>query len=47
MDACTSECEWVFTGPRVRIAYQTLKCDNAVLFIEGESGRPPGTPLPP
>lgn len=44
MKVCVAECEEVFTGTTARQAYQGLSCEDAIGFVEGSSGRGPGTP---
>jgi|GEM_PF-1039197 len=44
MKACVAECDEVFTGTTAHQAYQGLSCEDAISFVEGSSGRGPGTP---
>ena len=41
--ACVTECEDFFTDKDALTEFQRLECDAAVSFIEGPSGRPPGS----
>jgi hypothetical protein len=43
--ACVAECDEVFSDAESLRAFESLSCDNVVLFVEGTTGRPPGTPL--
>lgn len=47
MGVCVAECNQVFTGQTARRAYQGLKCDDAISFVEGDSGRGPGASVKP
>jgi hypothetical protein len=40
---CVDECREIYEDPQVLVEYERLRCDDAVAFIEGESGRPPGS----
>ena len=42
---CELECPQVFSGPESLAAFESLTCDDTVAFVEGESGRGPGTLL--
>ena len=41
--ACVSECQEFFTDHDTLREFQRLRCPDAVAFIEGSSGRPPGS----
>lgn len=43
--ACELECPEVFSGAESLAAFESLTCDDTVAFVEGESGRGPGTLL--
>lgn len=43
--ACRQECDEVFSSSHSIIAFESLVCDDAIAFVEGESGREPGQPL--
>jgi hypothetical protein len=40
--ACAAECPQVFSSPDSLRAFESLRCDDAVVYVEGESGRGPG-----
>lgn len=40
--ACATECGDVFSGPEPLAAFERLSCEDAIAFVEGESGRGPG-----
>ncbi len=42
---CELECPEVFSGEESLAAFESLTCDDTVAFVEGESGRGPGTLL--
>lgn len=42
---CRSECKFVFSSPYTRLAYESLRCEDAITFIEGSGGRAPGEPV--
>lgn len=42
---CELECPEVFSGAESLAAFESLTCDDTVAFVEGESGRGPGTLL--
>lgn len=42
---CELECPEVFSGAESLAAFESLSCDDTVAFVEGESGRGPGTLL--
>jgi hypothetical protein len=42
---CELECPAVFSGEESLAAFESLECDDTVAFVEGESGRGPGTLL--
>ncbi|RMH44130.1 MAG: hypothetical protein D6689_03180 [Deltaproteobacteria bacterium] len=44
--ACVTECRATFDDPDVLADYERLDCDDAVAFIEGDSGRGPGAAAP-
>jgi hypothetical protein len=41
--ACVTECQDFFTDKDALKEFQRLECEAAVSFIEGSSGRPPGS----
>ncbi len=41
--ACVTECQEFFSDGDALVEFQRLECDAAVWFIEGPSGRPPGS----
>lgn len=43
--ACELECADVFSGTEPLVAFESLSCEDAIAFVEGESGRGPGTLL--
>ncbi len=43
MRVCELECAEVFSGRESLIAFESLQCDAAISFVEGNSGRGPGT----
>lgn len=46
-DACVAECREIFEDQRETLRdYERLSCTDAVAFIEGDSGRPPGAAPP-
>jgi hypothetical protein len=48
--ACATECGEVFSGSEPLVAFERLSCEDAIAFVEGESGRGPGvmsTAAPP
>jgi predicted permease len=45
--ACVNECSQVFSSPDSIIAFESLLCEDAVAFVEGEHGREPGTAFVP
>lgn len=40
--ACELECVDVFSGAEALAAFESLSCEDAIAFVEGESGRGPG-----
>ena len=42
---CELECPEVFSGAEPLAAFESLSCDDAIAFVEGESGRGPGAVL--
>ncbi len=44
--ACEAECSEVFSGPETLLAFESLSCEDAIGFVEGQSGRAPGEPPP-
>jgi hypothetical protein len=40
--ACELECAEVFSGAESLAAFESLSCEDAIAFVEGESGRGPG-----
>ena len=44
-DACTIECDDVFSSSETILAFESLVCEDAIAFVEGTSGRPPGQPM--
>jgi hypothetical protein len=40
--ACELECADVFSGADALAAFEGLSCEDAIAFVEGESGRGPG-----
>ena len=43
--ACLTECDEVFSSSESLLAFESLVCDDAIAFVEGDSGRQPGEPL--
>ena len=43
LTACVTECREFFTDKDALREFQRLECEAAVSFIEGSSGRPPGS----
>lgn len=42
---CELECAEVFSGVEALVAFESLSCEDAIAFVEGKSGRGPGTLL--
>ncbi|ACY13114.1 hypothetical protein [Haliangium ochraceum] len=42
MLTCELECAQVFSGSEPLLAFESLRCEDAIAFVEGESGRGPG-----
>jgi hypothetical protein len=42
--ACELECAEVFSGAEPLAAFESLSCEDAIAFVEGQSGRGPGVP---
>ncbi len=42
---CELECPEVFSGAEPLAAFESLSCDDAIAFVEGQSGRGPGAVL--
>jgi hypothetical protein len=40
--ACELECPEVFSGAEPLAAFESLTCEDAIAFVEGDSGRGPG-----
>ncbi len=40
--ACVQECSFIFSDDESLMAFESLECSDAVAFVEGPSGRPPG-----
>ncbi len=43
--ACVTECTEVFSSRQSILAFESLVCEDAVAFVEGQSGRAPGEPF--
>ena len=41
---CERECAEVFSGPETILAFESLRCEDTIGFVEGSSGRGPGEP---
>jgi hypothetical protein len=44
-DTCELECAEVFSGAEPLAAFESLSCEDAIAFVEGQSGRGPGAVL--
>ncbi|MCG8419550.1 MAG: hypothetical protein MJE77_16590 [Proteobacteria bacterium] len=44
---CEYECGDVFSSSESLLAFESLSCEDAIGFVEGDSGRGPGDPAPP
>ena len=42
---CELECPEVFSGAEPLAAFESLSCEDAIAFVEGQSGRGPGAVL--
>ncbi|HTM20677.1 MAG TPA: hypothetical protein VL172_09225 [Kofleriaceae bacterium] len=42
-DACVQECSFIFSDDESLMAFESLECPDAVAYVEGPSGRAPGT----
>jgi hypothetical protein len=42
-DACIDECEEIYEDPFTLAHFESLECIEAIEFVEGPSGRGPGT----
>jgi hypothetical protein len=42
-DACVTECEEIYEDPFTLAHFESLECVEAIQFVEGPSGRGPGT----
>lgn len=42
--ACVQECRDIYEDPQMLASFERLTCDDAVAFVEGDSGREPGQP---
>jgi hypothetical protein len=40
--ACVDECRAIYEDPFMLASYERLRCEDAISFIEGASGRGPG-----
>ena len=39
---CERECQGVFSGTEPLVAFESLSCEDAIAFVEGDTGRGPG-----
>jgi hypothetical protein len=44
-NTCELECPEVFSGAEPLAAFESLSCEDAIAFVEGQSGRGPGAVL--
>ncbi len=42
-DACVKECGFIFSDDESLMAFESLECSDAVAYVEGPSGRGPGS----
>lgn len=43
--SCVSECQEIFSSAETIKDFERLECEDAVAFVEGDSGRGPGEPV--
>jgi hypothetical protein len=42
-NACVKECGFIFSDDESLMAFESLECSDAVAYVEGPSGRAPGS----